>query len=59
LLPSNLLTKALHYALERREGLSVYLDDPDVPIVESRCGAVNLGQAYPFRWAYTGRPLAA
>ena len=32
LLPSNPLTKALHYALERREGLCVYLDDPDVPI---------------------------
>jgi hypothetical protein len=32
LLPSNPLTKALHYALERREALSLYLDDPDVPI---------------------------
>mgnify|MGYP002064372919 CR=1 FL=1 len=31
-LPSNPMTKALHYALERRAGLSVYLDDPDVPI---------------------------
>ena len=32
LLPSNPLTKALHYALERRVGLSIYLNDPDVPI---------------------------
>lgn len=32
LLPSNPLTKALHYALERREGLSVFLTDADVPI---------------------------
>ena len=32
LLPSNPLSKALHYALERSEGLSVYLSDPDVPI---------------------------
>ena len=31
-LPSNPMTKALHYALERRAGLSVYLGDPDVPI---------------------------
>jgi hypothetical protein len=32
LLPSNPLTKALHYALQRREAVRVYLDDPDVPI---------------------------
>ena len=32
LLPSSPLTKALHYAHERREGLEVYLDDPDVPM---------------------------
>jgi transposase len=31
-LPSSPLTKALAYARERREGLQVYLDDPDVPI---------------------------
>lgn len=31
LLPSNPLTKALHYALERRVGLSTYLADPEVP----------------------------
>ncbi len=32
LLPSNPLTKALTYALERRTALEVYLADPDVPI---------------------------
>lgn len=32
LLPSSKLTKALAYARERRQGLSVFLDDPDVPI---------------------------
>lgn len=32
LLPGSRLTKALAYARERREGLSVFLDDPDVPI---------------------------
>lgn len=31
LLPSNPLTKALHYALQRRAALSVYVSDPDVP----------------------------
>ena len=32
LLPSSPLTKAMAYARERREALSVYLDDPDVPV---------------------------
>lgn len=32
LLPSNPLTKALAYARERKQGLMVYLSDPDVPI---------------------------
>lgn len=32
LLPSSPLTKAMAYARERREGLSVYLSDPAVPI---------------------------
>ena len=32
LLPSSPLTKALSYALERRAGLRLYLDDPAVPI---------------------------
>ncbi|WP_455289701.1 IS66 family transposase [Cupriavidus necator] len=31
-LPSSPFTKALNYIRERREGLAVYLDDPDVPI---------------------------
>jgi hypothetical protein len=29
LLPSSPLTTALHYAHERREGLEIYLDDPE------------------------------
>lgn len=32
LLPSSPLTKALAYARERRTGLEVFLDDPDVPV---------------------------
>ncbi|MFW6039158.1 MAG: IS66 family transposase [bacterium] len=32
LLPSNPFTKALGYALERRDELKVFLDNPDVPI---------------------------
>lgn len=32
LLPTNPFTKALGYALERRDALSVFLGDPDVPI---------------------------
>ncbi len=32
LLPTNPLTTALNYALERRTGLEVYLTDPEVPI---------------------------
>lgn len=32
LLPSNPFTKALNYARERRAGLQIFLQDPDVPI---------------------------
>jgi transposase len=32
LLPTNPFTKAAQYALERREGLEVFLTDPDVPV---------------------------
>ena len=32
LLPNNPLAKALQYALERRDCLEVFLDDPDVPV---------------------------
>ena len=32
LLPKSPLAKALRYARERRDGLEVFLDDPDVPI---------------------------
>ena len=50
LLPSNPLSKALHYALERREGLSVYLSDPDVPIdtnhLERALRPIPLGRNY-------------
>ena len=50
LLPSNPLTKALHYALERREALSLYLDDPDVPIdtnhLERALRPIPMGRNY-------------
>ena len=49
LLPSNPLTKALHYALERRVGLSIFLTDPDVPIdtnhLERALRPIPLGSA--------------
>jgi transposase len=32
LLPSNPFTKAAHYALERKDGLEVFLTDPEVPL---------------------------
>ena len=32
LLPSNKFHKAVNYALQREQGLRVYLSDPDVPI---------------------------
>ena len=32
LLPKSPLAKALHYAVQRRHGLEVFLDDPEVPI---------------------------
>jgi transposase len=32
LLPTNPFTKAAHYALARRQGLEVFLTDPDVPL---------------------------
>ena len=47
-LPSSPLTKALFYALERREGLKVYLSDPDVPIdinhLERALRAIPMGR---------------
>jgi transposase len=64
LLPSNPLTKALHYALERREGLSVYLSDPDVPIdtnhLERALRPIPLGRRnWLFCWSEVGAEAVA
>jgi len=64
LLPSNPLTKALHYALERREGLSVYLSDPDVPIdtnhLERALRPIPLGRKnWLFCWSEVGAEAVA
>jgi len=64
LLPSNPLTKALHYALERREGLSVYLDDPDVPIdtnhLERALRPIPMGRkSWLFCWSEVGAEAVA
>ncbi len=64
LLPSNPLTKALHYALERREGLSVYLSDPDVPIdtnhLERALRPIPLGRKnWMFCWSEVGAEAVA
>lgn len=54
--PSNPFTKALNYALERRAGLRVCLDDPDVPIdtkhLERALRPIRMGcKAWPFCWS--------
>jgi transposase len=59
LLPSNPLTKALAYARERRCGLEVYLNDPDVPIdtnhLERALRAVPMGRKnWLFSWTELG-----
>lgn len=64
LLPSNPLTKALHYALERREGLSVYLDDPQVPIdtnhLERALRPIPMGRRnWLFCWSEVGAEAVA
>jgi transposase len=64
LLPSNPLTKALHYALERREGLSLYLDDPDVPIdtnhLERALRPIPIGRKnWLFCWSEVGAEAVA
>ena len=64
LLPSNPLTKALHYALEQREGLSVYLDDPDVPIdtnhLERALRPIPMGRkSWLFCWSEVGAEAVA
>ena len=58
-LPSNPLTKALAYARERRLGLEVYLNDPDVPIdtnhLERALRAIPMGRkAWLFCWTELG-----
>jgi transposase len=64
LLPSNPLTKALHYALQRREALSVYLDDPDVPIdtnhLERALRPIPMGRKnWLFCWTEVGAEAVA
>jgi transposase len=63
-LPSNPLTKALHYALERREALSIYLNDPDVPIdtnhLERALRPIPLGRKnWLFCWTEVGAEAVA
>ena len=58
-LPSNPLTKAMFYAHERREGLEVYLSDPDVPIdtnhLERALRAIPMGRKnWLFCWTEMG-----
>jgi transposase len=64
LLPSNPLTKALHYALERQDGLRVYLCDPDVPIdtnhLERALRPIPLGRKnWLFCWSEVGAEAVA
>ena len=64
LLPSNPLTKALHYALERRGALSLYLDDPDVPIdtnhLERALRPIPMGREnWMFCWSEAGAEAVA
>lgn len=59
LLPSNPLTKALAYGRERRVGLEVFLNDPDVPIdtnhLERALRAIPMGRrAWLFCWTELG-----
>jgi len=59
LLPSNPLTKALHYAMARTEALQVFLSDPEVPIdtnhLERALRPVPLGRRnWLFCWTEIG-----
>jgi transposase len=59
LLPSNPLTKALAYARERRAGLEVFLDDPDVAMdtnhLERALRAIPMGRRnWLFCWTEVG-----
>lgn len=58
-LPTNPLTAALAYARERREGLSVFLTDPDVPVdtnhLERALRAIPMGRRnWLFCWTELG-----
>lgn len=58
-LPSSPLTKALSYAHERRQGLEVFLNDPDVPVdtnhLERALRAIPMGRKnWLFCWTETG-----
>lgn len=58
-LPSSPFTKALNYIRERRDGLAVYLDDPDVPIdtnhLERALRVIPLGRKnWMFSWTELG-----
>ncbi len=63
LLPSNPLTKALHYALQRRAALSVYVSDPDVPNtnhLERALRPIPLGRKnWLFCWSEVGAEAVA
>jgi transposase len=59
LLPKNPLTAALAYARERKEGLTVFLADPDVPIdtnhLERALRAIPMGRkSWLFCWTELG-----
>ena len=58
-LPSSPFTKALNYIRQRRDGLAVYLDDPDVPIdtnhLERALRVIPLGRKnWMFSWTELG-----
>lgn len=59
LLPSSPLTRALAYARERRAGLEVFLDDPDVPVdtnhLERALRVIPMGRKnWNFCWTEIG-----
>ena len=60
LLPKSPLAKALNYALERRSGLEVFLDDPDVAIdtnhLERALRPIPLGKR---NWLFTSSEVGA
>ncbi|MGH8320187.1 MAG: IS66 family transposase, partial [Steroidobacteraceae bacterium] len=60
LLPSNPFTQALAYARERRLGLEVFLDDPDVPMdtnhLERALRVIPMGRR---NWLFTWTELGA